>query len=71
MKTLQIYKISPGYRKVTVWSGSKMTHSRVAIMTRTPGPGLTRKQRHMEIARWLYDSFNIPGPGYNATKGGL
>jgi hypothetical protein len=66
MKHIRIYSISPNYRKVTVWEGSRMTGARLGTHTCTPDKHLTREQRHATIAAWLYREHQIPGPCYNA-----
>jgi len=66
MKYTTIYSIAPNYRSCTVWLGSPMTRARIGTRKLTPNKGLSREERHAEIAAWLYREFNIPGPAFQA-----
>ena len=69
MKQYHIYSISPNYSKVVIWTGSRMTLSRICITTITPKKGLSREERHAEISAALFRDFGIPGPTYRKAKG--
>ncbi len=64
MTPIYIYSISRGYRKVTAWQGSRMTHSRIGVFTCRPNTGLSREERHRAISAWLFKYFKISGPAY-------
>lgn len=53
------YKISRGYRRVTVWTFDAKTHERHGVDTCTPLSGATRETRILTIARFLRNNFNI------------
>jgi hypothetical protein len=61
------YKISPGYRKVTVWTFDRRTHQRVSISMRVPTTTLPEPLpeplRYAEIASKLVEC-GITPPAY-------
>jgi len=55
VSNIQIYHISRGYRKATVWLGGRMTKSRVGVFTCTPFKILNRYGKYQAICRFLQD----------------
>lgn len=53
------YKVSPDWRRVTVWTFSAKTHERIGVDTCTPNRGATKEFRVMTITRFLRNNFNI------------
>ena len=63
---LKIYKISRGYRQLTIYRGN-LNGSLVSTRTVTPDKDLLRVEKYMEMYRVLSDE-GIVGPPYFPTK---
>lgn len=68
MKPIYLYAMTENYTKMIVWTGSKMTRSRICETTIKPKPGLSRRERHRVLSEELYQRFGIPGPVYRSAK---
>ena len=64
LRLLHVYKISRGYKRCTVWSGSKMTHEMLVTSVLVPDKILNRRQRYAAIFSWLVNHCGLPGPCY-------
>jgi hypothetical protein len=64
MSEIHIFKISRGYRKVTIWHGNKKTGERYGVSTSRAIAGLTRQQRYENVKRCLGE-YKIKCPPYS------
>jgi len=53
------YKFSRGYKKLTIWSFSKLTYMRVGVMVEVPDKGLSHQERYTELCKTVVKQFGF------------
>lgn len=67
-KHVHIFAIGRNYRNCKIFTAEARSKQRVRTSTITLNPGLPRRQRYDEIAKFLTTGFKLPVPTYMPAK---
>lgn len=65
---IHIFSIGRNYRNCKIFTAERRSRQRVGTSTITLNPGLPRRQRYDEIAKFLTTGFKLPVPPYKPAK---